>query len=288
MADRLRNVAPAAALLAGVLLSVPIDEARHEMSPVSPKSAIEPLFRIAARHDHLLVAGHAPSSDHEARIRAAVAKAFPALEARFEFQPLGLVPDWWEDVTGKLVAALAQTASPSADLSPDALRIRAFVDAESAAAAQLHALADSLPPSLEMRIELAPSGGTSTARAYCERHFANFTHEAVNFEESGTVMRTSAIPVLDRVVALADACRDTLVSITGHSDSSGNEDTNRELSLARARAVAAHLESRGIAGERILVHGAGSSVPVADNTTRYGRSLNRRIVIRFSGSRPAR
>ena len=46
--------------------------------------------------------------------------------------------------------------------------------------------------------------------------------------------------------------------------------------------VAAHLETRGIAEERMLVHGAGSSVPIADNATRYGRSLNRRIVIEFS------
>jgi outer membrane protein OmpA-like peptidoglycan-associated protein len=282
LAERPRRIALTVALLTGLLLALPLHEARRDTSPVAAASAVEPYFRIAVRRDRVLIAGHSPSLDHEARVREAAGRAFPGLESRFEFRPLGLVPDWWENATGELVAALAQSESPTASLSPDSLRIAALVDAGSTDTAALHGLRNSLPPSVEMHLDFAPSGSGAPARAACARHFANFDHGAVNFEESGTTMRSSAMHVLDRVVALADACRDALVSITGHTDSSGNEALNRELSLARARAVAAHLASRGIAGERLLVHGAGSSVPIADNTTRYGRSLNRRIVIGFS------
>jgi outer membrane protein OmpA-like peptidoglycan-associated protein len=277
-----RRIALAATLLAGIFLTVPLHEARREASPGPATGGLSPHFSIAVRRDRITVAGHSPSLRHETRVREATVRAFPGLETRFEFRPLGLVPDWWEDVTSELVVAVSQTVSPSASLSADTLRVSALVDTESAGAAPLHALRDSLPASVEMHLALAPADTGVAARAACERHFANFDHGAVNFEESGTAMRSSAVPVLDRVVALADACRDALVSITGHTDSSGNEDLNRELSLARARAVAAHLEARGIASGRMLVHGAGSSVPIADNATRYGRSLNRRIVIRFS------
>jgi outer membrane protein OmpA-like peptidoglycan-associated protein len=86
------------------------------------------------------------------------------------------------------------------------------------------------------------------------------------------------------VVVLADACREATVTITGHTDSSGSENWNRQLSLARAGAVAAYLDARGIAKERLVITGAGSSLPVADNATRYGRSINRRIEIQFTGA----
>ena len=281
MADRPRSIALAVILVTGVLLAPPLDEAGREISQTPAPSVIAPHFEITVRRDRVLVTGHSPSLEHEARIRELTKRAFPGLEPRFDFHPLGFVPDWWEQTTGQLVTALAPTVSPSAILSPDSLRVRALVDADTGAAASLHALADSLPQGVRMDLEVARSGAGTTVQAACARHFANFEHDAVNFEESGTAMRSSAFHVLDRVVALADACRESRVSITGHTDSSGNEVLNRELSLARARAVAAHLASRGIASERLLVNGAGSAEPIADNATRYGRSLNRRIVIEF-------
>ena len=71
--------------------------------------------------------------------------------------------------------------------------------------------------------------------------------------------------------------------LAGSSDVLWADDPTRAitLSLARAGAVAAYLDSRGIAKERLVVVGAGSSLPVADNATRYGRSINRRIEIQF-------
>jgi outer membrane protein OmpA-like peptidoglycan-associated protein len=98
-------------------------------------------------------------------------------------------------------------------------------------------------------------------------------------------MRRSAYPVLDRVIALADACRGSTLTITGHTDSTGNESWNQQLSLARAQAVATYLDSRGIAGDRLISVGAGSSLPIATNATRYGRGINRRIDIHFEPTR---
>ena len=42
----------------------------------------------------------------------------------------------------------------------------------------------------------------------------------------------------------------------------------------------------GIDPERMVVAGAGSSLPVASNATRYGRGLNRRIDIYMASGRP--
>lgn len=74
----------------------------------------------------------------------------------------------------------------------------------------------------------------------------------------------------------------TDVYITGHTDSRGSADSNMELSMRRAEAVAQVLESNGVAAARILVRGEGASRPVATNDTPEGRALNRRVDIRVS------
>jgi OOP family OmpA-OmpF porin len=117
--------------------------------------------------------------------------------------------------------------------------------------------------------------------ALCARAFADHNPGPVNFDESTTTFRSSAVPVLQRIVALANTCRNAAIEITGHTDSSGDERWNVRLSLARAEAIADYLVQQGIAAERLIATGAGSALPIADNSTRYGRGLNRRIEFTF-------
>ena len=246
-------------------------------------SAADPAeFQVTAYRDTLVVAGHTRSKHHEQRIIDAVSEHFPAHSTKLEFRPLGVAPTWWDDATLKLLAALAGMESPSANLTEHELRIRALVSDTPGAEHRLQALRQSMPSSTNVDVQLTTIDTSATAASFCEQQFSTFRAGPIAFEESGTKMRASAYPVLDGVVALADACRAATVTITGHTDSTGNENLNRQLSLARAGAVAAYLDSRGIAKERLVVAGAGSSLPIADNATRYGRSINRRIEIQFT------
>lgn len=72
---------------------------------------------------------------------------------------------------------------------------------------------------------------------------------------------------------------DTDVEIYGHTDSSGNDGINIPLSEQRAQAVYNFLLSKGVAGNRMITQGFGSSQPVADNTTAAGKAKNRRVEI---------
>lgn len=69
------------------------------------------------------------------------------------------------------------------------------------------------------------------------------------------------------------------IIIEGHTDSLGDPETNKRLSLQRADTVMEHLVSRGIEPSRIETRGFGEEVPVATNTTNAGRSLNRRVEV---------
>jgi OOP family OmpA-OmpF porin len=63
----------------------------------------------------------------------------------------------------------------------------------------------------------------------------------------------------------------------GHTDATGEEAWNMQVSRARAQAVADHLIASGVAVERLIIDGRGSQQPLASNDTVQGRERNRRI-----------
>jgi outer membrane protein OmpA-like peptidoglycan-associated protein len=66
------------------------------------------------------------------------------------------------------------------------------------------------------------------------------------------------------------------VEISGHTDNTGAADYNVGLSLRRSEAVKKQLVNAGIDPNRISVAGYGAGKPIADNSKREGRQLNRR------------
>ena len=84
------------------------------------------------------------------------------------------------------------------------------------------------------------------------------------------------------VSRLKNEAPDAKLTITGHTDSVGADAYNQKLSERRAQAVADYLVSNGIPASSIVsVGGAGESQPVADNSTKDGRAMNRRVEIQI-------
>lgn len=72
--------------------------------------------------------------------------------------------------------------------------------------------------------------------------------------------------------------RTETVAVIGHTDSTGPEEYNMQLSLRRAQAVIDYLKSIDVQANLEAI-GKGESEPVADNSTKEGRAQNRRVVI---------
>ncbi|MDI6425781.1 OmpA family protein [Cronobacter dublinensis] len=71
-----------------------------------------------------------------------------------------------------------------------------------------------------------------------------------------------------------------LIVVTGHTDSTGDEQSNQVLSLKRAESVRDWMRDTGDVPESCFaVQGYGESRPVATNDTAEGRALNRRVEI---------
>ncbi len=72
---------------------------------------------------------------------------------------------------------------------------------------------------------------------------------------------------------------DTNILIEGHTDDTGADEYNQNLSERRAKSVADYLNSLGVANSRVTTTGYGEQQPIADNTTVQGREQNRRVEI---------
>lgn len=95
------------------------------------------------------------------------------------------------------------------------------------------------------------------------------------FKTGSAELASESNKVLQYIAAyLADKTYISLMRIEGHSDNQG--DTQR-LTEQRALAVTKALVAKGVACERLLPVGFGSTKPVADNATPEGRAQNRRI-----------
>jgi outer membrane protein OmpA-like peptidoglycan-associated protein len=76
------------------------------------------------------------------------------------------------------------------------------------------------------------------------------------------------------------------ITIVGHTDSTGSDDTNQQLSQRRAEAVRTYLTTHGVSEDRVQAQGAGESQPIADNKSAEGRANNRRVEIILHGEAP--
>jgi outer membrane protein OmpA-like peptidoglycan-associated protein len=97
------------------------------------------------------------------------------------------------------------------------------------------------------------------------------------FDLDSAVIRPESKPVLDEVLAVLKGEPGWQVTIEGHTDATGSDGHNLELSQKRADAVKAYLVAGGGGAGRLLAIGLGEGKPVADNATELGRAQNRRV-----------
>lgn len=74
----------------------------------------------------------------------------------------------------------------------------------------------------------------------------------------------------------------TIVDVYGHTDSTGSEASNLQLSRERALAVANTISANGVDARRFYIDGRGETQPIASNATESGRAQNRRVEIQIA------
>lgn len=109
----------------------------------------------------------------------------------------------------------------------------------------------------------AESGDTPLTPLHCQEDVdALLRARTIRFEESSSKIDANSAELLDEVAAALRPCLGSIIAITGHTDSSGPEPGNLDLSRERAEAVQDALLERGIPDDGMRTAGYGSSRPV--------------------------
>ena len=106
---------------------------------------------------------------------------------------------------------------------------------------------------------------------------------SVNFRVNSAVLSPEAKAQLDGLATKATTARAYMIEVAGHTDATGSDAKNFRLSRQRAEAVVQYLAVQHKIPLRRFVTpmGYGKTDAVADNTTREGRSQNRRVDVKM-------
>ncbi len=107
----------------------------------------------------------------------------------------------------------------------------------------------------------------------------SFTLRNIFFETDSFALDESSEVELFKLNAFLVSNPGIRIMICGHTDNTGSESYNQELSEKRARSVYSFLIRIGIDPRRLEYKGFGKSQPVADNQTEEGKAENRRTEI---------
>jgi outer membrane protein OmpA-like peptidoglycan-associated protein len=99
----------------------------------------------------------------------------------------------------------------------------------------------------------------------------------ITFGVDRSEVQSGFYATLDSVVKVLQEFDESTLLVAGHTDSSGSDSYNYDLSVKRANSVANYLKQRGIDPARLVVRGYGEAMPIASNDTEAGRAQNRRV-----------
>lgn len=178
---------------------------------------------------------------------------------------------------------LAQSANPSAPAAQERLHNEQTEPANaeifdwSALRSEIEDFVASAGMSNDVSIELAQDEILLTFK------------DSVPFASGKAAIRPQALPVLEKVAAVAAGRTAMRLEVNGHTDdrpiSTPEFPSNWELSSARASRVARYLIEKGLDASRIEVQGFAYHRPRVPNEDLMGRRANRRVEIRLLRSR---
>jgi len=103
--------------------------------------------------------------------------------------------------------------------------------------------------------------------------------EPIMFMSKTAELNAQSYLVLSELSVYLESESSLRIRIEAHTDSTGDEESNKTLTEEQARAVRQYLSEQGISLHRLEVTGYGSRIPIDTNRTESGRATNRRVEI---------
>ncbi len=200
-------------------------------------------------------------------------------------------PDGWLKAAKAAISGLAYFKEGTAHLSDTKIDMSGEMLNEAAKVNLEKEVPAMLPADFEIDFELnvpqlaieevhpdpAPDMGLSCAKAFEE----SLAGEKIHFTTDSADPRKQEQNILDKVVEFSNSCPNSIIEVAGYTDARGSEAYNKRLSQKRAQAVVQKLIRKGLREDRVKAKGYGEANPLAENSSRKGQALNRRIEFKY-------
>lgn len=268
LAARLRALAVMAVLSAGAAMP-----ARAQTATVIDGQAQE-----AQASRQVVVTGKVPDEATRAVILARLRQLYGADAVVDQIQVTQVVapPNWSAHVEQLIAPNLKQVQRGQLSVQGNNVEFKGEVGSEAIRQQVASVAAQSLNATYVVRNSLR------VAAREQDTIDAVLANRIVEFEPGSSTLTPSGVAIIDELARALAGLGGRKVEVIGHTDAIGARDMNIALSRARADAVKAQLERRGIAPDRVTTSGEGPDRPVASNTSAEGRARNRRIEFRVS------
>jgi outer membrane protein OmpA-like peptidoglycan-associated protein len=180
---------------------------------------------------------------------------------------------------GELENGLSRTDEKAMDADRKAVAAGQEAAKANQAAGAAQSSADQAKLSADQAKQLADNGMTRIGEVV--ENFDNYklvTTEKVLFPFGKSILTKDAKAQLDAAVGTITSAKNYVLEVQGFTDKTGSATNNIVLSQKRADEVVRYLTTQHhVPLRKIHVLGLGANEPAADNTTRDGRTQNRRV-----------
>lgn len=108
-------------------------------------------------------------------------------------------------------------------------------------------------------------------------------NEAINFAYNSAAVQARDYGTLNQIAGVLREFPSTAIDIYGHTDSTGGDQYNQQLSERRAQSVADYLAAQGVDRVRMATRGFGESeLLISPERSEADRQANRRVEIRIA------
>jgi outer membrane protein OmpA-like peptidoglycan-associated protein len=99
------------------------------------------------------------------------------------------------------------------------------------------------------------------------------------FDVDKAALKPASEKNLTDLAEILNKYEDTEILLEGHTDATGSEEHNLNLSRSRSQSVANYLAGQKVKETRFTIMGYGEAQPIAGNETADGRAMNRRVEV---------
>jgi OOP family OmpA-OmpF porin len=279
-----RALLVSAAILAAILLSTLNNTGKaREKIATAESASMTPRISFEYEKSRLTITGDTSSVAHEAILRQVALESFPHARHDFELRQVQVMPPGWALLTELTLRAVAQTYSATATIDESKVIVRGITLQKLAWDEAAARLEKNLPAGTEFLQEVIELRPGASLEIQCAALFhSTLQGREIEFPQDSTELGSTAFSILDELIEIVADCPAATVAITGHTDASGNELNNQQLSEARANSVLTYMITGGVAAARLQAIGAGSSAPLLDENSAHARQVNRRIELEIS------